>query len=91
MNYLLDDVAQILAGPTSRRQTLRLLGRALVGTMAGTFWLGVTPAPAGQVRPAKVECTGVPGECTDPKKPICCCKGTNNAKCAAKCNASPSC
>jgi hypothetical protein len=83
MNYLLDDVAQILARSTSRRQTLRLLGRALVGTVVGTFWLGVTPAPAGQARcDTDDDCKG---------KKVCCCKGTPSAKCEGKCKPSPRC
>jgi hypothetical protein len=46
MSVLLDNVARILAGPTSRRQTLKLLGGMLAGVVLGTIGIGRAKAQA---------------------------------------------
>lgn len=44
MNYLIDDVARLLAGPTPRRKALRLIGGSVSAALLGM--LGVRPARA---------------------------------------------
>lgn len=38
MNYLIDDVARILAGPTPRRKALKLIGGVLAGSVFGSMF-----------------------------------------------------
>jgi hypothetical protein len=42
MNYFIDDVARILAGPTPRRTALKLIGGVLAGGLFGSVARGAT-------------------------------------------------
>jgi hypothetical protein len=45
MNYFIDDVARILAGPTPRRKALKLIGGVFAGSLFGSFALGQSGPP----------------------------------------------
>jgi hypothetical protein len=53
MSYFIDDVARTLAGPTPRRDALKLVGRFLAGGLFGTFAVRQASAqPAAACNPA---------------------------------------
>jgi len=68
MNYLIDDIARILAGPTPRRKALKLIGGAFA---SGLFGAAFGQVGGGAGNPA---CIGVPrgGTCPDNDKQQCC-------------------
>jgi len=71
MSHLVDDLARILASPTPRRKTLKLLGGALAGGLLGT--LGVKRADAATCFPA---CRRGEFCCTSGSRPFCTPVGT---------------
>lgn len=73
MNYVIDDLARILAGSTPRRKMLKLIGGALAGGLFGSLAFGQSGScPAG---------TTLGASCGNDKK--CCgqfCIGENNSE-----------
>ena len=86
MNYLIDDVAKILAKPMARRETFRLLGGAFAAATLAAF--GVQPASAagktctqGQLNGGSFNCgNGVANSICCPPG-TCCAKHGNDASC----------
>ena len=66
MNYIIDDVARILAGPTPRRKALKLIG----GVLAGGLFGSVALAQRGDAACGPTVATGAP--CGNGKQ---CCGG----------------
>ena len=87
MNYLIDDVARILATPMSRRKTFRLLGGALAA--AAVAALGVQPVSAAVCTTAQLgagsKSCGSGGNATCcPSNTCCAANGAAGAKCCTK-------
>jgi len=70
MNYLIDDVARILAGPTPRRKALKLIGGVLAGSVFGSMFGQVGGGAGSPDCPAGTQTGGTTLGCASPKQ--CC-------------------